>query len=70
LYWLGVQGVKVLVLLGVFFLPSVAPASQQDFWFMELTLSVWSILDPPQQCFLMDVILNWVLYNTGTICRS
>jgi hypothetical protein len=36
---LGVQGVRVLILLGVFFLPSVAPASQQDFWFMELTLS-------------------------------
>jgi hypothetical protein len=31
LYRLGVQGVKVLILFGVLFLPSVAPASQQDF---------------------------------------
>jgi hypothetical protein len=31
LYGLGVQGVKVLILLGAFFLQSVAPASQQDF---------------------------------------
>jgi hypothetical protein len=31
LYGLEVQGVKVLILLGAFFLPSVAPASQQDF---------------------------------------
>jgi hypothetical protein len=29
--WLGVQGVRVLLILGGFFLPSVAPASQQDF---------------------------------------
>jgi hypothetical protein len=28
-----------LLLLGVFFLLCVTPASQQDFWFMELTLS-------------------------------
>jgi hypothetical protein len=39
LYGLRVQGVEVFILLGAFFLPSVAPASQQDFWFMELTLS-------------------------------
>jgi hypothetical protein len=31
LYRLGVQGVEVLILLGALFLPSVAPASQQDF---------------------------------------
>jgi hypothetical protein len=31
LYWLGFQGVKILILLGAFFLPSVAPASQLDF---------------------------------------
>jgi hypothetical protein len=31
LYRLGVQGVEVLILLGAFFLPSVAPVSQQDF---------------------------------------
>jgi hypothetical protein len=31
LYGLGVQGVKVLILLGVSFLPSVAPVSQQDY---------------------------------------
>jgi hypothetical protein len=31
LYRLGVQGFKVLILLGAFFLPSVAPAFQQDF---------------------------------------
>jgi hypothetical protein len=35
---LGVQGVKVLILLGALFLPSVAPTSQQNFWFTELTL--------------------------------
>jgi hypothetical protein len=29
--WDGVQGVGLLILLGVFFLPSVAPASQQNF---------------------------------------
>jgi hypothetical protein len=34
-----VQGVEVLILLGALFLPSVAPASQQDFWFTELMLS-------------------------------
>jgi hypothetical protein len=28
---LGVQGVKVLILPGALFLPSMAPASQQDF---------------------------------------
>jgi hypothetical protein len=31
LYGLGVRDVGVLLLLGGFFLPSVAPASQQDF---------------------------------------
>jgi hypothetical protein len=31
LYGLGVRSVGVLLLLGVFFLPGVAPASQQDF---------------------------------------
>jgi hypothetical protein len=31
LYRLGIQGFRVLLLLGGFFLPSVAPASQQDF---------------------------------------
>jgi hypothetical protein len=36
---LGVQGVKVSILLGAFFLPSVAPASQQGFGVMELMLS-------------------------------
>jgi hypothetical protein len=30
-YRLGVQGVRVLILLGSFFLPSVSPASQQNF---------------------------------------
>jgi hypothetical protein len=39
LYTLGVQGVEVLIPLGALFLPSVAPASQQDFLFMELMLS-------------------------------
>jgi hypothetical protein len=33
LYGLWVQGVKVLILFGALFLPSVAPVSQQDFWF-------------------------------------
>jgi hypothetical protein len=31
LYGLGFQGVRVLLILGGFFLPSLAPASQQDF---------------------------------------
>jgi asparagine N-glycosylation enzyme membrane subunit Stt3 len=31
LYGLGIQGVKALILLGAFFLPSVTPASQKDF---------------------------------------
>jgi hypothetical protein len=39
LYGLRVQRVEALILLGAFFLPSVAPASQQNFWFMELMLS-------------------------------
>jgi hypothetical protein len=36
---LRVQGVEVLILLVAFFLPSVAPDSQQGFGVMELTLS-------------------------------
>jgi hypothetical protein len=28
-----------LILVGVLFLPSVPPVSQQNFWFVELTLS-------------------------------
>jgi hypothetical protein len=39
LYGLRVQGVKVFILLCAFFLPSVAPGFQQDFWFMEFMLS-------------------------------
>jgi hypothetical protein len=39
LYVLGVQGVKHLI-LSTFFLPGVAPVSQQDFSFTELMLSV------------------------------
>jgi hypothetical protein len=35
-YRLGIQGVEVLILLCAFFLPSVAPVSQLDFWFIEL----------------------------------
>jgi hypothetical protein len=31
LYRLGVQGIKVLILFGALFLPSVTPVSQQDF---------------------------------------
>jgi hypothetical protein len=38
LYQLEVQSVRVLMLLGGFVLPNVATASQQNFWFMELTL--------------------------------
>jgi hypothetical protein len=41
--WLGVQGVRILVLLGSFVLPSVAPESQQNFLFMNLTLSASAI---------------------------
>jgi hypothetical protein len=40
LYGLGAQGVRILILLGIFFLPSVAPATQQHFLFMECMLSV------------------------------
>jgi hypothetical protein len=36
---LGIQGVRVLILLGGFVLPSVAPASQESFWFTEFMLS-------------------------------
>jgi hypothetical protein len=36
---LAVQSVEVLILLGALFLPSVASASQQCFWFTEVTLS-------------------------------
>jgi hypothetical protein len=39
LYRLGVQCVESLTALGDFCLPSVAPVSQLNFWFMELTLS-------------------------------
>jgi hypothetical protein len=35
---LGIQDVKVLILLDAVFLPSVVPASQQGFGVMELTL--------------------------------
>jgi hypothetical protein len=38
-YGLVVQGVKIVILLGALFPPSVAPASQQDFCFTGLTLS-------------------------------
>jgi hypothetical protein len=40
LYVLGVWGVKVLILLGDFFLPNVAPVSQQDILFVDPMLSV------------------------------
>jgi uncharacterized membrane protein YqaE (UPF0057 family) len=39
-YGIGAQGVKVLILLGALFLPSVAPVFQRGFGVMELTLSV------------------------------
>jgi hypothetical protein len=39
LYGLGLQVVKALIPLGAFFLPSVAPSSQQGFWFTEFMLS-------------------------------
>jgi hypothetical protein len=38
-FGLGVQGIEVLILLGALFLPNVSPASQQNFWFIELILS-------------------------------
>jgi hypothetical protein len=43
LYRLGGQGLRVLPLLGGFFLPRVAIVSQQDFWLTELTLSAFSL---------------------------
>jgi hypothetical protein len=36
---LGIQGVELLIFLDAFILPSMAPASQQNFLFMEFTLS-------------------------------
>jgi hypothetical protein len=39
----GFGGVGVLLLLEGFFLPSVATLSQQDFLFMELTISASSL---------------------------
>jgi hypothetical protein len=39
---LGVQSVHILILLGASFLPSVAPASQQNFLFTEVTLSAFA----------------------------
>jgi hypothetical protein len=36
---LGVQAAKVLMFFGALFLPSVAPAFQQCFWFTDLMLS-------------------------------
>jgi hypothetical protein len=39
LYGLGVQGVRILILLGGFFSAKWAPVSPQNFWFTELTLS-------------------------------
>jgi hypothetical protein len=36
LYGLGVHGVEAMILFCAFFLPSVAPASQEDFLFTEL----------------------------------
>jgi hypothetical protein len=32
-HWLGIHGVKDLILIGALLLPSVAPASQQGFGF-------------------------------------
>jgi hypothetical protein len=40
---LRVRGVRVLLILGSFFLPSVAPESQQEFSFMELMLFASSL---------------------------
>jgi hypothetical protein len=40
---LGVQGLGVLILLGGFFRPGVASASQHNFCFMEFTLSASSL---------------------------
>jgi hypothetical protein len=43
LFGLGDWGVRVLLILGGFFSASEAPESQQDFSFMELTLSASSL---------------------------
>jgi hypothetical protein len=63
---LGVQGVGGLILLGGFFLPSVAPASQQNFWFTELTLlpsshHLGSSL--VQFCYIRSYILHIVKFT-------
>jgi hypothetical protein len=49
---LGIQDVKILILLGALFPPSVAPAFQKGFLFMELTLSASVPLLP-----------SWILFN-------
>jgi hypothetical protein len=41
-----VRGDDILILLGALFMPRVAPASQQDFWFTKLTLPA-SVLQLP-----------------------
>jgi hypothetical protein len=41
--WAGGLGVRFLLLLSVFFLPRVAPVSQQHFWFMEFMLFASSL---------------------------
>jgi hypothetical protein len=45
LYGIEVQGVEVLILLDALFLPSVAPASQQDFWFTVYFCTLVAMLD-------------------------
>jgi hypothetical protein len=45
-YRLGAQGIEVLIFLSALYLPSVAPVSQQDFWFTECTLCASVPLSP------------------------
>jgi hypothetical protein len=68
-YRLGVRGVRVSILLGVIFLPSVALVSQQSFGLTELMLSCFfplvAILDPSENSYnilLVSVALANVLF--------
>jgi hypothetical protein len=73
---LGVKGVKVLVLLAALFPPSVAPASQQGFGVMELTLCASAPLLPywilNRRHYALQSTLGTVhhLINTMTLVLS
>jgi hypothetical protein len=75
-YGLGVQGVKVLILLSALFMPSVAPASLQGFGATELTLSdsapSWPSSLSPGKVMTMFHIVSEKCISTyiAKFCRS